>query len=533
VNQRSILYRALLALGLILLAGVYLLPSLVSPLPGWLSFLEDKKVSLGLDLQGGTHLILSVDIDQAVRSYVDVNAEQLRRDLREEGVAGPQVRRSGDTTATVSVPEASAETLQTVLDERFPAFATSSTNTTDGRVVRELTLVAEEISRVKESAVDQSLETIRNRIDQFGVSEPVIQRQGEADILVQLPGIQDPDRAKDLIGRTAVLEFKLVRDPSGAAYSAGDQALPAGTQVLYELQKNEVGERGRGAAMLVESRTLMTGDVIVDARVRPGELPNSRIVSIDMNSRGARLFEEITGENVNRQLAIILDDTVYSAPRIQERIPGGRAIITGSFTADEARDLAIVLRTGALPAPVSIAEERTVGPTLGADSIRRGFTSFVVGGVLVLVFMAFYYRFAGVLADLALVLNVLFMVAMLAAFGATLTLPGIAGIVLTLGMAVDANVLINERIREELRLGKTARAAIEAGYDRALPAILDSNITTFLSGVILFQFGSGPIKGFAVTLCIGLVSSVFTAVVLTRLVYDYRLSRGTLKTVSI
>ncbi len=533
MNERSILYRAILALGLILLAGLYLLPSLISPLPSWLWFIEDKKVSLGLDLQGGTHLILSVDVDEAVRSYVDVNAEQLRRDLREEGVRGPNVRRSGDTTATVNVPEESGAALDKTLEERFPYFSSVSTTTSDGRIVRELSLAEEEIARIRESAVDQSLETIRNRIDQFGVSEPVIQRQGATDILVQLPGIQDPDRAKDLIGRTAVLEFKLVRDPVAAPYTTGDKTLPAGTQVLYEMQKNPLGERGRGAALLVESRTLMTGDVIVDARVRPGDLPNSRIVSIDMNSRGARLFEEITGENVNRQLAIILDDTVYSAPRIQERIPGGRAIITGSFTADEARDLAIVLRTGALPAPVTIAEERTVGPTLGADSIRRGFQSFVVGGVLVLIFMVIYYKFAGVLADLALVLNVVFLVAMLAGLGATLTLPGIAGIVLTLGMAVDANVLINERIREELRLGKTARAAIEAGYERALPAILDSNITSLLSGIILFQFGSGPIKGFAVTLCIGLVSSVFTAVVLTRLVYDYRLYRGRLDTVSI
>lgn len=533
MNERSILYRGLLAIGLILLAGVYLLPTFVSPLPSWLGFMEDKRVSLGLDLQGGTHLILSVDLEEAVRSYVDVNAEQLRRDLREEGVKGPHVRRSGDSAVTATVPEDGAAALQKVLDERFPYFVTESTSTSDGRVVRELSLAEDEIERIRQSAVDQSLETIRNRIDQFGVSEPVIQRQGQRDILVQLPGIQDPDRAKDLIGRTAVLEFKLVRDPNGAPYSSGERPLPAGTQVLYELQKGQLGERGRGSPLLVESRTLMTGDVIVDARVRPGDLPNSRIVSIDMNSRGARLFEEITSENVNRQLAIILDDTIYSAPRIQERIPGGRAIITGSFTADEARDLAIVLRTGALPAPVAIAEERTVGPTLGADSIRRGIQSFIVGGVLVLLFMVFYYRFAGVLADLALVLNVVFLVAMLAGLGATLTLPGIAGIVLTLGMAVDANVLINERIREELRLGKSPRAAIEAGYDRALPAILDSNITSFLSGIILFQFGSGPIKGFAVTLCIGLVSSVFTAVVLTRVVYDYRLSRGRMETVSI
>jgi preprotein translocase subunit SecD len=277
----------------------------------------------------------------------------------------------------------------------------------------------------------------------------------------------------------------------------------------------------------------MTGDVVTDARVRPGELPNSRIVSLDLNARGARIFEEVTGANVHRRLAIILDDTVYSAPVIQERIGGGRAIISGSFTSEEARDLAIVLRTGALPAPVTIAEERTVGPSLGRDSIRQGILSFIVGGSLVVVFMVVYYKFAGFLADLALIFNVVFLLAALAALGATLTLPGIAGIVLTLGMAVDANVLINERIREELRLGKTARAAIEAGYERALPAILDSNITTFLSGIILFQFGSGPIKGFAVTLCIGLVSSVFTAVVGTRVVYDHLLSRRLMQKVSV
>ncbi len=533
MSDRSLLYRALLALALILLAALYMLPTLLQPLPSWLSFMAGNEVSLGLDLQGGTHLILSVDTEEAVRNYVDVNAEQLRRDLRDEGVRAPRVRRTGDKTAAVNVPLDGGDKLQEVLDQRFPYFQTTSEETVDGRVVRQLLLTDLEVGRIHQSAVEQSLETIRNRIDELGVAEPVIQRQGQNDILVQLPGIQDPERAKNLIGRTAVLEFKLVRDPAGGAYAAGDKSLPAGTEVLYERKRNAVGERQRGEPYLVESRTLMTGDVLTDARVRPGDLPSSRVVSMDMNSRGARLFEEITSANVNRQLAIVLDDAVYSAPRIQERIPGGRAIITGSFTAEEANDLAIVLRTGALPAPVTVAEERTVGPTLGADSIRRGFRSFVVGGVLVLLFMLFYYKFAGVLADSALILNVLFLVAMLAGLGATLTLPGIAGIVLTLGMAVDANVLINERIREELRLGKTARAAIEAGYERALPAILDSNITSFLSGIILFQFGSGPIKGFAVTLCIGLVSSVFTAVVLTRLVYDYRLSRGRMETVSI
>ena len=277
----------------------------------------------------------------------------------------------------------------------------------------------------------------------------------------------------------------------------------------------------------------MTGDVVSDARVRPSSDLEGPYVELVLNDSGARLFEKITSDNVGRQLAIILDNTVYSAPVIREKIGGGRASITGNFDIKEARDLAIVLRAGALPAPVTIAEERTVGPSLGKDSIRQGILSFMVGGALIVVFMILYYKFAGVLADLAVILNVLLLMAALAAFEATLTLPGIAGIVLTVGMAVDANVLINERMREELRLGKNARAAIEAGYERALPAILDSNITTFLSGLILFQFGSGPVKGFAVTLCIGIITTVFTAVFCTRVVYDYLLANRRLTTLSV
>jgi preprotein translocase subunit SecD len=531
--NRSLTYRGLLVLALTLISGVYLLPTLMAPLPSWLRFLPASHVSLGLDLQGGTHLILAVDVDKAVQNSLDVNADELRRELRKQGVASVQVERRGDTRIEVTVPADQRDALEKLVGDRFPNFKVAESRAEGGSVAETLELLPEEVARLRESAVEQSLETIRNRVDLFGVSEPVIQRQGETDILIQLPGIQDPERAKNLIGRTATLEFKLVREPDGKPYVDGGKPLPAGTQVLYELKKGPLGERRKGDPLLVESGTLMTGDLVTDARVRPGDLPNSRVVSLDLDARGARLFEEITGANVGRQLAIILDNTVYSAPRIQERIPGGRALITGNFTSEEARDLAIVLRTGALPAPVTIAEERTVGPTLGRDSIRQGILSFVVGGALVVVFMIVYYRLAGLLADLALVLNVVYLMAALAAFGATLTLPGIAGIVLTLGMAVDANVLINERIREELRLGKTPRAAIEAGYERALPAILDSNITTFLSGIILFQFGSGPIKGFAVTLCIGLVSSVFTAVVGTRIVYDYLLSRQTLQRVSV
>jgi preprotein translocase subunit SecD len=284
---------------------------------------------------------------------------------------------------------------------------------------------------------------------------------------------------------------------------------------------------------VLESRALMTGEYIQDARVRPAEQLQGASVELILNQTGARLFEQITAANVKRRLAIVLDNRVYSAPVIQERIGGGRASITGNFDLKEARDLAIVLRAGALPAPVEIVEERTVGPSLGKDSIREGVMSFIVGGLLVIVFMIAYYRQAGLLAVVAVALNVLYLLAVLAGFQAVLTLPGIAGMVLTVGMAVDANVLINERIREELRAGRAVRSAIEAGYKNALPAILDSNVTTFLSGVILFQFGTGPIKGFAVTLCVGILTTVITAVYLTRIYYDYRVTSRKFERISI
>jgi preprotein translocase subunit SecD len=532
VSNSSLLSRTLLVVGLTLAAIVLLLPTIWQPLPDWLGFLQGNRINLGLDLQGGTHLVMQVDMDQAVVNSLEINADELRRELRKAGLRSPKVEPTADGLK-VTVPSDGRDKLLDLAANQFPDMKVADSETVDGQLVQLLTLLPEEVRRIKQAAVDQSLETIRNRIDQFGVNEPVIQRQGERDILIQLPGIQDPERAKELIGRTAVLEFKLVREVDAEPIASGSQPLPAGTEVLYETITGPTGERRKGAPLLVEAQTLMTGDVVTDARVRPGDLPNSRVVSLDLNARGARLFGEITAANVNRRLAIILDDTIYSAPVIREAIPGGKAVISGSFTPDEAKDLSIVLRSGALPAPVTVAEERTVGPTLGQDSIQQGIRSFVVGGAMILLFMLIYYRFAGLLADLALVWNVLFIAAALAAFGATLTLPGIAGLVLTLGMAVDANVLINERIREELRLGKSARAAIDAGYERALPSILDSSITTFLSGVILFQFGSGPIKGFAVTLCIGLVSSVFTAVVGTRLVWDYLLSRRQMQTVSV
>ena len=523
--RQGILYRALLIAALTIAAVVYLVPSFATTLPAWWAqFLPDRKIRLGLDLRGGTYLLLTVDLEKAAENALDQNAEQLRRELREANVSGVEIERVGQSLRVRTPTQEAKNAVEKIITEQFPILTrTGAPEPAEGEI--SLVMDRREIQRLHEYALEQSLETLRNRIDQFGVAEPSVQRQGDRDIVVQLPGIQDPERAKALIGKTAVLEFKLV--------SEGDGASSEETEVLSGQERDPLSGQTRRVPYTLEKKTLMTGDVVADARVRPSVDFEGPYVELILNDRGARLFEQITGENVNRRLAIILDDTVYSAPVIRERIGGGQASITGSFDIKEARDLAIVLRAGALPAPVTIAEERTVGPSLGKDSIEQGIASFVVGATLVLIFMAVYYKWAGVLADLAVIFNVLYLLAALAAFEATLTLPGIAGIVLTLGMAVDANVLINERMREEVRLGKSTRAAIEAGYERALPAILDSNITTFLTGLILFQFGSGPVRGFAVTLCIGIVSTVFTAVFCTRLVYDTLLSQRRLAALSI
>ena len=520
-------YRVLLVAVLVVAGLVYLMPTIARPLPAWWpSFLPHEPIRLGLDLQGGIHLVLQVEADKAVENALNGAMEDLKRELSAAQIATARLERKADRIFVQPRDPAQSSALSDILKNQFPNLVSGDGG--EAGVVA-LTFDQREQRRIKEFAVDQSIETIRNRIDQFGVREPQIQRSGTSDIIVQLPGIQDPQRAKDLIGKTAVLEFKLVKDTADATGKPS-----AGSEVLYGQERDSVtGQMNRKVPYTVERKTLMTGEVIADARVRPSTQLEGPYVEVVLNSRGAKLFEQVTTANVGRRLAIVLDDTVYSAPVIRERIGGGRASITGNFDIQEARDLAIVLRAGALPAPVTLAEERTIGPTLGEDSIRRGMISFAVGGLLVVMFMLIYYRGAGLIADLALILNILFIVAGIAALEATLTLPGIAGLVLTIGMAVDANVLINERIREELRLGKSVRAAIEAGYERALPAILDTNITTLLSGIILFQFGSGPVKGFAVTLCIGLFTTVFTAVVCTRMVYDFMLSRRRMTTISI
>ena len=531
--RRGVAVRAVLFFIMAAASLLYLAPTVAPNLPSWWSaFLPTDRIHLGLDLQGGSHLVLEVEVDKVIENSLERIKGELTKILQERNISGVSVERQA-AQLRVRVPAASAERVRGLLKGDFGNLELVNTQTSGGTTEFSLTLSKEELRSLRDYAVDQSLETIRNRIDQFGVSEPIIQRQGQQDILIQLPGIQDPERAKEIIGKTALLEFKLV-DDNADVEEALRKGPPPGRQILYgQAARGEGGVGAEKTAYVLESRTLMTGEYISDARVRPSEQLQGPYVELILNSSGARLFEQITAANVKRRLAIVLDNRVYSAPVIQERIGGGRASITGSFDIKEARDLAIVLRAGALPAPVEIVEERTVGPSLGQDSINQGFRSFMVGGALVIVFMIAYYKRAGLVAVVAVVFNVLFMMAMLAGFQAVLTLPGIAGIVLTIGMAVDANVLINERIREELRAGRAPRSAIEAGYEHALPAILDSNVTTFLSGVILFQFGTGPVKGFAVTLCIGIITTVLTAVYLTRVYYDYRLMSRKLERVSV
>lgn len=384
-------------------------------------------------------------------------------------------------------------------------------------------------------AVDRAIEIIRNRVDQFGVSEPMIAKQGDRWIVIQLPGIKDPQRAKDLIGKTALLEFRLVEE--GKVINDVQDKLRAKNATMEEISKypdiQKIIPKGydifvgkEGQYYLLKSTPELTGSYLVNAKVEFGGEFGYPHVSLEFNREGGKIFSDVTERNIERNLAIVLDGVVQSAPVIRSRIPDGKAVIEGNFTAEEAKLLATVLRAGALPAPVHVIEERTVGPTLGDDSIRTGVMSAVAGTLLVLLFMMIYYRFEGLIADLALIVNLFVLMGVMAYFHFTLTLPGIAGVVLTLAMAVDANVLILERIREELAVGKTPRLAVDAGYQRAFGTIIDTHITTLIAALFLFQFGTGPIKGFAVTLTIGLVLSLFTAFVLTKMVYDFLFEQG-------
>jgi preprotein translocase subunit SecD len=484
----------------------------------WYLYPPAKTINLGLDLQGGIHLVLGVDVDRAVEAQVERTGDGLRAELEKRGVAVSRVERRGtaDLLVQIAAPQGWDAATKAV-DEILGSFDRKETDQAAGRLV--LTLKPRERAYITELAVRQGLETIRNRVDQFGVAEPSIQQQGENRILVQLPGVQDPARAKALIGKTALLEFKLV-DERTDAETALRTGPPPGTEVLYQRRVDKQTREERKVPFLVQKKAPITGRDVATARVSIDQNTSEPYVSVDFNAAGARAFAELTEANVGKRLAIVLDGNVHSAPQIRERIPSGRAQITGGFTTDEATDLAIVLRAGALPAPVQALEERTVGPSLGADSIRQGMIAILASTALVFLFMLVYYRLSGLIADVALGLNLLLLMATMAGFHATLTLPGIAGIALTIGMAVDTNILIFERIREELRAGKTVRGAIDAGFARAFKTVIDTHVTVLVSGLILFQFGTGPIKGFAVTLMIGIAVSLFTAVFFTRLIFD-------------
>ena len=530
---KNIKMRGIIAVIVILIGLFYMIPSMTQYLPPlWKDHVD--KIHLGLDLRGGMHLVLEVETDKAVESAMERISNALKDTLMEKRIRFRHLDRINGKTITLELQTREAsDRFGKVLKDSFPNLQIKSSEWIDDRETVHLTIKDKQANEIKKFAVEQSLETIRNRVDQFGVTEPEIIPQGDDRILIQLPGIKDPKRAINLIGKTALLEFKLVDEEHSLDEALKRRVPPAGSIIAYEHKTDKTTGMRRKTPHLLKAKTLLTGDSLEDARVKISDRFGEPYVALKFNSQGARDFDRITGENVKKRLAIVLDGIVHSAPVIQERISGGNAQITGTFSMEEARDLAIVLRAGALPAPVRILEQRTVGPSLGQDSIDKGLMSIIVGGILVILFMTWYYRYSGIIADIALILNIVLILGALAAFRATLTLPGIAGIVLVIGMAVDANVLIFERIREELRLGKSPRAAIAGGYSKALITIVDANITTLIAALVLFQFGTGPVKGFAVTLSIGIICSMFTAIFVTRIIFDYLVWYKKIETVSI
>ena len=507
------------AVGLIFVAPNFLPARTAATLPDWL---PNQQISLGLDLQGGSHLLLEVDVEALIRERIEALVDATRTALRRERIRYRFGERTERTlTLRLLREEQSEQGLELIRGLANPissgvlgvggaATDIEVESADDGNVT--IALTDEAIQEARNSAVEQSIEIVRRRIDETGVREPTIQRQGADRILVQLPGIDDPERIKRLLGRTAKMVFRLV-DVSTPVTDARRGGLPGGSELLDSA--DELDSAGIPLQYVVRKRVMVSGERLVDAQ--PSFDENGRpSVTFRFDSAGAKRFGETTQANVNRPFAIVLDGKVVSAPVIREPILGGSGQITGRFSVPEAQDLAVVLRAGALPAPLKILEERTVGPDLGADSVAAGKIAGVVAFVAVMVFMFLSYGVFGLAANVALMVNLILIGAALSLLQASLTLPGIAGIVLTIGMAVDANVLVFERVREEVRTGKTPLNALEAGYRRALTTIIDANVTTLIAAILLFQFGSGPVRGFAVTLAIGIISSVFTAITLAR-----------------
>ena len=507
---------------LISLAGVVLaMPNVfsASTVEDFPSFLPSNQVHLGLDLQGGSHLLLEVETDVIVSERLDSVVDDVRSTLRRERIGYRSIRAADDAVSVrIREPE-DVERAEDLLDELSTPITTNLfaaatardllVDTGEGGLIT-LALSEPAIEQMVSSAVDQSIEILRRRVDELGTTEPTIQRQGLDRIVVQVPGLDDPERLKDILGRTAKMTFHLV------VQSAFPNDPPAGTEVLQSRE---------GEPYVIRRRAMVSGEDLVEANPGFDQQTNEPIVSFRFDSSGARRFARVTEENVGVPFAIVLDNEVVSAPVIREPILGGSGQISGNFTVQEANDLALLLRAGALPAPLTILEERTVGPGLGADSVAAGQVAALIGLAAVIVFILISYGLFGVFANAALLINISLIFGILSLLQATLTLPGIAGIVLTIGMAVDANVLIYERIEEEVRQGKSPISAIEAGYSRALSTILDANITTFIAAAILFAMGAGPVRGFAVTLAIGILTSVFTAFTVTRLMVSLWIRR--------
>lgn len=548
--KQSLIWRSSLVAAVVALAILLFLPSISTvrdSLPGWWkdSKYIGNKINLGLDLQGGMHLVYRVQTEKALNSATMRMMDGLKASAAEKGITVAKAEMTGDDSFIVTLANAAdMEKFTPLVSDR----GILETRSREGASIT-LGVDSDNAKSIMERSVTQALETLRNRIDQFGVAEALIVQQGDEEILIQLPGIKDPQRALELIGKTALLEFKMVDDvtkldpplPGSVTPSESDALLaqyvgklPEGDEILFE----RVQDRKTGAVTkipyLVKTQTMMSGDALVEARMstNPRNMAEAQ-VNFSLSPEGAKTFSDLTRMNVQKRMAIVLDGNVYSAPVIQDHIPNGEGVITGRFSDEEARDLAIVLRAGALPAPLEILQNLTVGPTLGADSIAAGKKAMLLGALLVIVFMVVYYGMSGVIADFAIALNLIVLIGMLAALSATLTLPGIAGIILTIGMGVDSNVLIFERIREELKLGKSVGAAIDGGYDKAFSTILDAHITTLITAAVLFQFGTGPVKGFAVSLSLGVMINLFTALVGTKVVYDYITSNRTIEKLSI
>lgn len=524
-------WKIILVLLVCALGVIYAAPNLLSrervdswseELPGWLPV---RQVNLGLDLRGGSHLLLEVDYRAVITERMESLVDTLRGELRSADIGYTDLGlRGGDGVGlTLTDPAADADRVREIilgLDRTFDV------QIEDGRVTVRFSQTA--VDQLRDSAINQSIEIVRRRIDELGTNEPNIQRQGESRILVQLPGVDDPERVKDLLGQTARLTFHLL-DENTSLSQALSGNVPAGSEVL---PGNEVGPDGQPLRQyVVRRRVMVSGESLVDAQ--PTFQQGQPVVSFRFDSVGASRFGDVTSENVNRQLAIVLDEKVISAPVIRSPILGGSGVIEGNFKIEEANDLALLLRAGALPAPLTVLEERTVGPGLGADSIQAGAIASVIGLVGVVIFMVIAYGLFGIFANIALLFNLALLIALLSALQATLTLPGIAGIVLTMGMAVDANVLIFERIREEMAAGRSPISAIDAGFSRALTTIIDSNLTTLIAAILLFALGSGPVKGFAVTLALGILTSMFTAIMVTRLIVVTWLRRARPKAIPI